>query len=278
MDHNTTPNVELAAFLRSRRESLDPKRLGLPQVGRRRTPGLRREEVAQLADVSATWYTWLEQGRAVKASSKALEAITTALQCTVAEKRHVFRLAGQPEPVEAKVPCQQVSLANQILLDQLDPLPALMVNARLDIVGFNRAYCDLTRVELGDIAPADRNCIYLSLTNANWRQSIVSKEQVLPKLVAFFRANMAGAPDTPIWQQYLAKFRAASEEFEQLWQRQDVDCVTNLQKRYYHPAVGEMELQQSNWWSAPRNGDRLLVCVPVNEQSRAALARVTVRP
>lgn len=268
---------DLAAFLRSRRESLDPKRLGLPQVGRRRTPGLRREEVAQLADVSATWYTWLEQGRNVKASSKALEAITTALQCTAAEKRHVFRLAGQPEPSSPKAPCEKLCTTNQLMLDKLDPLPAMVQNARFDILGFNQAYCDLTRVNLGEVPVEERNCIYLALTNRTWRQSIVDEQDVLPRLVAFFRANMASHFDDPLWQQQLAKFMAASDEFGALWQRQDVECVSNLQKRYFHPQAGEIVLQQSNWWSAPRDGERLLVYVPVDDASREALAAITPR-
>ena len=126
---------DLGAFLRTRREHLDPGRLGLPQLGRRRTPGLRREEVAQLADVSTTWYTWLEQGRDVKPSVRALSAIAEALQCSTAERRHLFELAGQPEPVTPKPACQQITATHQLLLDQLDPMPALVQNARFDIIG-----------------------------------------------------------------------------------------------------------------------------------------------
>jgi len=87
---------QLGAFLRARRESLDPQRLGLPRSGRRRTPGLRREEVALLADVGVTWYTWLEQGRDVNPSSAVMAAVAKALQCTPTEARHLFLLAGLP--------------------------------------------------------------------------------------------------------------------------------------------------------------------------------------
>jgi len=111
---------QLGAFLRARRESLDPQRLGLPRSGRRRTPGLRREEVALLADVGVTWYTWLEQGRDVNPSSAVMAAVAKALQCTPTEARHLFLLAGLP-PGEAPqaVCCEGISEGTRRLLDTL---------------------------------------------------------------------------------------------------------------------------------------------------------------
>lgn len=132
----------LATFLRSRRESIDPSRLGMPHHRSRRTPGLRREEVAQLADVGVTWYTWLEQGREIKASPKTLASIATALQCNEAETQHLFRLAGHPTPVMAAAKaCAKVSAHGQILLDSLNPLPAIIQTPRFDILGYNPAWC-----------------------------------------------------------------------------------------------------------------------------------------
>jgi len=263
---------DLGAFLRTRREHLDPGRLGLPQLGRRRTPGLRREEVAQLADVSTTWYTWLEQGRDVKPSVRALSAIAEALQCSVAERRHLFELAGQPEPVTPKPACQHITATHQLLLDQLDPLPALVQNARFDIIGFNQALCALVQMDLSTVPDEDRNCIYLSLSDTRWRSSLADWEAVLPRMVGLFRASMTPYMDDPHWQALLDKFRTASPDFAHLWEKYEVECAANQLKTFRHPAIGDFALQQVNWWSAPRDGDRLVVYLPVDAAGEQAIA------
>lgn len=266
---------ELGAFLRARRESLDPKRLGLPRVGRRRTPGLRREEVAQLANVGVTWYTWLEQGRPVRASARVLAAIAEALQCSVAETRHLFSLAGleAPQPPASPI-CERISLPAQAVLDQLDPLPALLQNARFDILGYNRAYCRMVGVDLGAVPESERNCIYLAFTNPTWRASIADWEEVMPRMVALFRAAMAEHLDDPRWVAQLERIRGASPEFRETWQRYEVRGVENLVKTFRHPSLGGFRLQQFNWWSAPKNGDRLVVYAPVDAADAEVLRRM----
>ena len=163
---------QLGAFLRARRESLDPQRLGLPRSGRRRTPGLRREEVAMLADVGVTWYTWLEQGRDVNPSSAVMAAVAKALQCTPTEARHLFVLAGLP-PGEAPqaVCCEGISEGTRRLLDTLMPKPASIQKPNFDIVAWNDSFGHLMGVDFNAIPPEDRNCIYLFLTHAAWRTS-----------------------------------------------------------------------------------------------------------
>ena len=266
---------ELGTFLRSRRESLDPVRLGLPRVGRRRTPGLRREEVAQLAEVGVTWYTWLEQGRPIQASARSLGAIAVALQCSAAETRHLFALAGLGEPVAPHAPsCERLSTASRILLDQLDPLPALIQNARFDILGYNPAYSRLIGVDLTQIPHEDRNCIYLALTHPVWRSRLADWNDILPRMVASFRAAMAGHLEDPQWGAQLQRFLSISADFRDTWQRNEVRSIENQSKRFRHPLVGVLELQQVNWWSAPRNGDRLLVYAPVDADSERALKRI----
>lgn len=132
---------QLGAFLRARRESLDPQRLGLPRSGRRRTPGLRREEVAMLADVGVTWYTWLEQGRDVNPSSVVMLAVAKALQCTATETRHLFVLAGLPPgEVPPQVPCEGISEGTRRLLDTLMPKPASIQKPNFDIVAWNDSF------------------------------------------------------------------------------------------------------------------------------------------
>src|SRR6187551_3809804 len=130
--------AELAAFLRSRRERITPADLGLPTGLRRRTPGLRREEVAQLAGVGVTWYTWLEQGRPIRASTQVLDAIARALRLDQAEREHLYRLADVPAVPSAPAECLPAEI--QAILDALVPVPAVVYNGRYDVLAWNATY------------------------------------------------------------------------------------------------------------------------------------------
>ena len=130
---------ELGTFLRSRRERVRPEEVGLRLTRRRRTPGLRREEVAQLAGVGVTWYTWLEQGRDINPSAQVLDAIARTLQFDRHERSHLFTLAGVATTTVAD-DCAKLCPTVQPLIDQLEPFPACVLNARLDLIAFNQAY------------------------------------------------------------------------------------------------------------------------------------------
>ena len=266
---------QLGAFLRARRESLDPQRLGLPRSGRRRTPGLRREEVAMLADVGVTWYTWLEQGREVNPSVAVMQAVAEALQCSELETRHLFVLAGLTPLESANVPqCEGISPGTRRMLDSLLPQPASIQKPNFDIVAWNEAFCRLMGVDFSIIPEDDRNCIYLYLTHPGWRSRLANPD-VLGNFVSYFRAAMAEHRGEPAWENKLARFFAASAEFEALWhQRYEVRGVENQIKTFLHPEFGEFQLQQMYWYSAPRNGSRLLVYLPVDEVGEGVLARL----
>src|SRR5262245_17838156 len=136
-DPTTAPSdprrEELAAFLRSRRERITPEQVGLPRGRRRRTPGLRREEVAQLAAVGVTWYTWLEQARDIQVSAQVLDAIARALQLDRSERAHLFALAGSADPSPGS-DCSGVTPALRMMLDRLEPYPACVQNSRYDVL------------------------------------------------------------------------------------------------------------------------------------------------
>ncbi|EBW7010184.1 helix-turn-helix domain-containing protein [Salmonella enterica subsp. enterica] len=265
----------LGAFLRNRRESLEPQHLGLPPAGRRRTAGLRREEVAMLADIGVTWYTWLEQGRDIRPSARTINAIADVLQCSPAETRHLFLLSGlvPEETAEAKA-CESVSPEARCLLDALMPQPACLQMPNIDLVGYNRSFCHLVGVDLDLLAPEDRNCIYLWLTSTTWRgRHVCTEDIVLQNFVAYFRAGMVEHRGESRWEALLTRFFAASPEFEMLWhQLHDVGTIENRRKTFVHPRLGQFSLQQMYWYSAPRNGARLLVYLPVDEAGERALA------
>lgn len=261
----------LGTFLRKRRESLDPQRLGLPRLRHRRTPGLRREEVAQLADVGVTWYTWLEQGRDINASPKTLTAIAAALQCNDVETQHLFYLAGHTLPsVNVAAACCKIAAHNQQMLDAIQ-LPAIIETPRFDIIGYNAAWCALMGVDLASIPPEDRNCIWLAFNHEQWRKATRNWDELMPQLVAMFRGQMGEHLGDPHWENFLARLMNSSDEFAQTWQRYELCKVENRVKRFYREGVGELTLRQNNWWSASRNGDRLLVYVPDDDASAAAL-------
>lgn len=264
---------QLGAFLRARRESLDPQRLGLPRIGRRRTPGLRREEVAMLANVGVTWYTWLEQGRDVNPSQAVLLNVANALQCSPLETRHLFVLAGLTPPESTPVMvCEGITPGVRKMLDSLMPQPASIQKPSFDIVAWNDSFCRLMGVDFSTLPSEDRNCIYLYLTNETWRSRIANCD-VLPTFVSYFRAAMAEHRSDPVWENKSARFFAASSEFEALWhQRYDVRGVENQIKNFVHPQLGRFSLQQMYWYSAPRNGSRLLVYLPMDEAGEQALA------
>lgn len=189
---------ELAEFLRSRRERITPEQVGLPRGRRRRTPGLRREEVAQLSAVGVTWYTWLEQAREIQVSPQVLDALARALLLDASERTHLFALAGSLDPAP-HAPCPSVTPALRAMLDQLGPIPACIQNSRYDILAYNSTYGRLL-CDLDALPPEDRNCLWLAFTNADWRASMADVAEVNRTIVAKFRAAMAEHLAEPAWK------------------------------------------------------------------------------
>src|SRR5690349_460894 len=176
--------AELAAFLRSRRERISPEQAGLAPGSRRRTPGLRREEVAQLAGVGVTWYTWLEQGRQINASVSVLDAIARTLRLDQAEREHLYRLADMP--AVADIGDDSLPAEVHTILDGLVPLPAAVYNGRYDVLAWNATYAALfpaiTRAPRGE-----RNVLWQVFTMAACCTVFADRESELRNLVATFR-------------------------------------------------------------------------------------------
>ncbi len=160
------------------------------------------------------------------------------------------------------------------MLDSLLPQPASIQKPDFDIVAWNDAFCRLMGVDFSTIPEEDRNCIYLYLTHPGWRSRLANRD-ALATFVSYFRAAMAEHRGNPAWENKLARFFAASSEFEALWhQRYEVRGVENQIKNFQHPEFGHFQLQQMYWYSAPRNGSRLLVYLPVDEVGESVLAKL----
>ncbi|CAM3779189.1 helix-turn-helix transcriptional regulator [Tsukamurella ocularis] len=266
----TRNNAELARFLRTRREQVTPEQVGLAPGGRRRTPGLRREEVAARASVGTTWYTWVEQGRDVNPSPEVLCAVADALLLDPGERDHVLRLAGHPPGPPA---ADTVTDTVQPVLDALLPNPAVVLNARGDMIRYNRAFRFLI-TDVEEFAPQDRNCLWLDFTDELWLGAYVADRQELEAVVARTRAIYADSHADPAWKPLLDRLQAASPLFAQLWGAGLVLDAADWEKTIRNPRVGELRLQVSTFNLRDRPSLRMLTYLPRDEETRECLTRL----
>ncbi|MEU2558522.1 helix-turn-helix transcriptional regulator [Streptomyces longispororuber] len=264
---------ELAAFLRSRRERITPEQAGLPRGARRRTPGLRREEVAQLAAVGVTWYTWLEQGRAIRVSAQVLDAVARALLMDQTERGHLFALAGVVDP-RPETECPLVSGTALRLMHRIAPYPATLQNARYDVLAHNRPFAQVFG-ELTELPPHERNCLWLLTTSRRWRETFLDRDEMLRDLIAKFRAGMAEHLAEPAWKERLDGLLRVSAEFRALWERHELATMLPHVKRYQHSEVGLLSLEHRNMWLSPETqAYRLVAYVPADDETEARLERL----
>lgn len=233
----------LGEFLRDRRARLDAAALGFP-LARRRTPGLRREEVAQRANVSATWYTWLEQGRGGAPSADVLERIARALMLTDVEREHLFLLGlGRPPEVRYQA-VEGVTPRLQRVLDAFELCPAIVRTATWDVVAWNRAAAAVL-TDYGDLAAADRNILRLIFSNSRVRERQLDWESVARFVVSSFRADVARAGASRDIETFVADLRRESAEFDAMWRNHDVSHHGGGTKIFRHVDGGLLTMEYS---------------------------------
>jgi transcriptional regulator with XRE-family HTH domain len=247
---------ELAAFVRSRRERRQPEQVGLPAAGRRRTPGLRREEVATIAGVSVTWYTWLEQAREIKVSRQVLNSLVHPLGLDEVETAHLFRLAGEVPPADLPGGGSTLAPQYELLLAQLDPNPAYIVNRRFDVLAWNRG-CELFYGDLSEIPPQDRNILWINFTFPEMRTLTDDWEREASNTVALFRAQVGENVLEPEVAELIERLSAASEDFRRLWQRKDLAPFVPVSRPMFHPKLGRVELEHVKMH--PADDDKTIV-------------------
>jgi transcriptional regulator with XRE-family HTH domain len=234
----------LAELLRTRRDRLTPAAVGLPAGSRRRTAGLRREEVAQLAGVSATYYTFLEQGRDVRPSRQVVAALASALRLSPAERAHLFQLAAIPLAADDRDQAETVDSVVSTLVSRLDPFPAYVKGGRWDVLAANRA----ARVLFTDwpaLPPGDRNKVWWMFTEPAARKVYVEWEKEASELLGRFRAAAARRPDDPAFTTLIERLHQASPEVREWWPRYEVRPVGSGTKRLHHPALGDVAFQHT---------------------------------
>ena len=260
---------ELADFLRSRRASLQPDEVGLPVGGRRRTPGLRREEVAQLAGVGTTWYTWLEQGRDVRASLDVLEALARALRLVPAERTHLMLLGRGEEPPPCKLPAERVSPTLRRLIENLGANPAFVLGRRWDYLAWNAAATALFG-DFGQIPRASRNHAWLTFMDPRRREMFADWERGSRLLVAKFRADSARYLGDSEFEVLIQTLRKASPEFCRAWKRHEVARGGEGRKELRHPVAGTLVFSHAVFNPAEAPEQRLILYSPLPEHDTPA--------
>ena len=269
---------ELAEFLRNRRARVSPEQAGVPRGSRRRTPGLRRGEVALLAGISPEWYTWLEQGRDINVSMQVLERLAGVLQLDGNERAHLFVLASGQPPVERLLPPMISPIIRQFL-DLQRTTPVCVLDVRLNVVAFNAVH----RAVFGEYdgpSERDRNLIWRLFTSLA-RQRNEGWEEVARVYVAQFRAEYGRFIDDPWWAPEIAELNRVSPEFRELWACHDVLNVSEGRKTLHHPLAGELSFNFL-WLQTIDSSDlRLLIHTPrpttgTAQKIERLLARATV--
>lgn len=234
---------ELGDFLRTRRTRLTPEAVGLPRGSRRKTPGLRRAEVAQLVGVSVDWYTWLEQGRPITPSTQVLERLVQVLCLDVNERNHLFLLAQQQPPPPLLQETEIVSPALQHFLDQFGARPAFVSGRRWDILAWNDA-ADALYGDHSRMTSRERNTIWGIFTNPLARQFIVNWESDARHLLAQFRNSCARHPGDPRLTELIQDLMLASPEFRAWWPDHEIHSGQEGQKTLNHPQVGYLQFER----------------------------------
>ncbi|MFB7874214.1 helix-turn-helix transcriptional regulator [Nocardia sp. NPDC056064] len=256
--------VQLAEFLKSRRAKIRPDDVGLPPGRRRRTPGLRREEVAQLSGVGVTWYTWLEQGRPINASVQVLNAVARTLRLSPAEQGHLYRLAGVPAVPVAAVGEVVVPPGVSVILEQLDPLPAALISSKFDVLERNAAH----RTLFPGLTDNVLRTVFLTPDCCN---PYVYNATDLRRMVAYLRGAHVRHLDDPTWRGLVDELCTESAAFAALWTSNDVAVPVGLVKEVRHLAVGTLTLNLTNLSLPPLEGAWVQVFTPVDEAQGAKL-------
>ncbi|MDO5658181.1 MAG: helix-turn-helix transcriptional regulator [Paracoccus sp. (in: a-proteobacteria)] len=220
---------ELSDFLRSRRERLDPADVGLPATGRRRTPGLRREEVAALSGVGLAWYTWLEQGRDIGVSSTFLDNLARVLRLDAAERRYLFFLTQNRAPAEpGKTWCIVPPVIHRLMAD-LTLRPAYVINLRWDVLAWNKAADRI--FGFSAYKPEERNFLWLAFADQTYRTLLDPWEDQARQILSHFRRDFARATHEPDILALIKTLEVVDTDFKSWWEEQNIRNPYSGQRR-----------------------------------------------
>jgi transcriptional regulator with XRE-family HTH domain len=258
--------AELGEFLKARRARLSPGDYGMAPGSRRRTPGLRREEVALLAGVGVTWYTWLEQGRQINASTQVLDAVASTLRLDRAEREHLYRLA-EATPLRSECADRAVPDAIREIVNSLDPLPASLLNGRHDMLMSNSPSEELFW-EWHTMPCVHKNTLWCCITEPTARGKFPEYEAHVRYLVARMRSAYSRHIGDPDWEEDIRRLASLSREFADLWARHEVADPEPRTLTYLHPQAGTLCLAVSELQVPALPEARIVVYTPQDDQTR----------
>lgn len=272
----TENREELADFLRSRRGQLKPADVGLPRTGRRRTPGLRREEVSHLSGVSVTWYTWLEQGRDINVSRQVLTALARALLLDAAETAHLAALAGHGTDMsETHSEVEQTPRSLQRLLQAIMPNPAYVISSLWDVLAWNDAYAALF-TDITEIPRERRNLLWMVFTNRSVRELLVDWELEARRLMAQFRVEAGHLVVHDPYRDLIERLNNSSTEFRTWWAMHDVAYFASRRREFNHPVAGHLTFDHHKLSLADHPHLRIIVYTPTADGTEEhGLARMS---
>lgn len=260
---------ELADFLKTRRAKILPSQVGISTATRRRTPGLRREEVAQLAGIGITWYTWLEQGRPIRVSTQVIESLSKVLLLDKQERIHLYLLANQPLPVDIPRYQGTVSPILQHVLDTLILCPSLVTDQRWNVIGWNKAACFM----FGDFCEMnvrERNIVWAMFTDNKYKQLFVDWNLHAKGLLGRFRSTCGQYIEDSWLAQFIDDLEMQSTEFNLWWPLHQIESNSEKYKQLNHPIAGILDFEVSNFDVCDNSGLKLIVHTPVPETDTAA--------
>jgi transcriptional regulator with XRE-family HTH domain len=267
------PNA-LGSYLKDRRTRLDPAALGFPAT-RRRTAGLRREEVAQRANVSATWYTWLEQGRGGAPSPKVLDQIAQALMLTDAEREHTYLLALGRLPEVSYKAAEGISPRLQHVLDGFEICPAFVRNSTWDVVGWNSA-ASAVLSDYATLEDKQRNVLRMMFLRPQWQAQFANWKDVARAAVALFRADVARTGATDAVKALVDELSAISPDFKEIWSNNDILQSGEATKELRHPIAGPITMDMTSFTVDGRPDLRMIVYCPNTEKDAAVIRKLVM--
>jgi transcriptional regulator with XRE-family HTH domain len=263
-----TQRRQLIDFLKGCRARLSPAQVGLPDTNRRRTPGLRREDVAALAGVSVTWYTWLEQGRSIQVSADVLERICTTLRMSSDEREYLFALVQHRPAPPVPTRADAVSPTVCRMLAALG-VPAIVMTARWDVIGWNRLANQVFR-DYDQLPPERRNLLRILLVDDETYQGDPAVyEAMARRIISKFRVDYSQCSGDPAFEELIAELSAKCPIFRRLWSSAEV--IGRSEGVVYHPRLGGMTFEHSSYVPEGSPTLRLVIFVPYDEASQAKL-------
>ncbi|KZL89138.1 helix-turn-helix transcriptional regulator [Clostridium magnum] len=258
-----------ADFLKTRRAKILPSQVGLSTSTRRRTPGLRREEVAQLAGIGLTWYTWLEQGRPIHVSTQVIESLSKVLLLDKQERIHLYLLANQPLPSDIPQYQGTVSPILQHVLDNLILCPSLVTDQRWNVIAWNKAACLI----FGDFTKMNargRNIVWAMFTDNKYKQLYVDWNLYAKGLLGKFRSMWGQYIEDSWLAQFIEDLKLQSTEFNLWWSLHEIQSNKEMYKKLNHPVAGILDFEISNFDVSDNSGLKLIVHAPLPETDTAA--------